>query len=58
MNVYYCECSICGRTAMSGRTVILCDDCRQKEAAIDDLADMHEETCYEDKGEAAYGRED
>jgi hypothetical protein len=31
-----------------------CDDCQ----AIRDLADDHEEACYEDEGESAYGRDE
>ena len=30
----------------------------EREEAIAALADEHEQDCYEDEGEAAYGRED
>jgi len=44
---------------MSQEEAVLDRDRLLEECAdIDDLAAEHEESCYEDDGEAAYGRED
>lgn len=51
-------CPVCGNLYEAESEEAANEPTRMCRSCIDNLADQHEAACYEDEGEAAYGRED